>query len=214
MRDVVSGVRAILRQRMASIKEQLTEMRALRGKNQDVVEHMMERVREEKELFERGLSRYTALRNVFTEQTTKLLDYLGLEALRLNAGRTRRSIEGSLFTKGVRGAMGEFFSNIRRDLDQAAHQANEIHDLMRAMYARFSKEHGVDSTTRPRSRCSSTARNSSAWSVVQPAFQHAVEHGQQGQVRADAALSSRPSPPASSTSTTSPTAKSIRGSSR
>jgi hypothetical protein len=144
VRDVVSGVRAVLRQRMASIKEQLTEMRALRGKNQDVVEHMMERVRQEKELFERGLSRYTALRNVFTEQTTKLLDYLGLEALRLNAGRTRRSIEDSLFTKGVRGAMGDFFSNIRRDLDQAAHQANEIHDLMRAMYARFSKEHGVE----------------------------------------------------------------------
>ena len=107
VRDVVSGVRAILRQRMASIKEQLTEMRAAR-QDQDVVEHMMERVRQEKELFERGLSRYTALRNVFTEQTTKLLDYLGLEALRLNAGRTRRSIEDSLFTKGVRGAMGDF----------------------------------------------------------------------------------------------------------
>jgi chromosome segregation ATPase len=129
---------------MGSINEQLTELRALRGKNQDVVEHMMERVREEKELFERGLSRYTALRNIFTEQTTKLLDYLGLDSLKLNAGRTRRAIESSLFTKGVRGAMGDFFSDIRRDLDQAGQQANEIHDLMRAMYARFSKDHGVE----------------------------------------------------------------------
>ncbi len=144
VREVIAGVRTILRQRAASIDEQLAEMRALRGKNQDVVQHMMDRVREEKELFERGLARYTALRNVFTEHTTKLLDYIGLEALKLNAGRTRRSIEGSLFTKGVRGALNDFFTNIRQDLDRASQQAGEIQEMMRAMYARFAREHNVD----------------------------------------------------------------------
>ena len=144
VREVIAGVRTILRQRAASIDEQLAEMRALRGKNQDVVQHMMDRVREEKELFERGLARYTALRNVFTEHTTKLLDYIGLEALKLNAGRTRRSIEGSLFTKGVRGALNDFFTNIRQDLDRASQQAGEIQEMMRAMYARFAREHNVE----------------------------------------------------------------------
>ena len=48
---------------------------------------MMERVREEKELFERGLARYTALRNVFTQQTNELFDHIGLEALRANAAQ-------------------------------------------------------------------------------------------------------------------------------
>ncbi|HEV8503099.1 MAG TPA: dynamin family protein [Casimicrobiaceae bacterium] len=144
VREVIAGVRTILRQRAASIDEQLAEMRALRGKNQDVVQHMMDRVREEKELFERGLARYTALRNVFTEHTTKLLDYIGLEALKLNAGRTRRSIEGSLFTKGVRGALNDFFTNIRQDLDRASQQAGEIQEMMRAMYARFAREQNVE----------------------------------------------------------------------
>jgi hypothetical protein len=144
VREVIAGVRTILRQRAASIDEQLAEMRALRGKNQDVVQHMMDRVREEKELFERGLARYTALRNVFTEHTTKLLDYIGLEALKLNAGRTRRAIEGSLFTKGVRGALNDFFANIRQDLDSASQQAGEIQEMMRAMYARFAREHNVE----------------------------------------------------------------------
>ena len=96
------GVRALLDARQASIAEQLAELRALRGKNQDVVEHMMDRVREEKELFERGLQRFTALRTVFTQQTNALFDVIGLEALRANAGRTRRGIERSPFTKGVR----------------------------------------------------------------------------------------------------------------
>jgi hypothetical protein len=95
VRTLVSGVRAILDARTAGIVEQLAELTALRGKNQDVVEHMMQRVRDEKAVFERGLSRYSALRNVFTQQTTELYDLIGLEALRANAGRTRKSIEAS-----------------------------------------------------------------------------------------------------------------------
>ncbi len=144
LRALAAGVRAILDARALGITEQLAELTALRGKNQDVVGHMMERVRQEKELFERGLARYTALRNVFTQQTNELFDHIGLESLRANAGRTRRSIEDSPFTKGVRGAMNEFFAGIRNELDAAARQAGEIHDMMRAMYARFAKEHGLE----------------------------------------------------------------------
>jgi hypothetical protein len=144
LRALAAGVRSILDARVSGIVEQLAELTALRGKNQDVVGHMMERVREEKELFERGLARYTALRNVFTQQTNELFDHIGLEALRANAGRTRRNIEDSPFTKGVRGAMNEFFAGIRGDLEAAARQAGEIHDMMRAMYARFAKEHALE----------------------------------------------------------------------
>jgi len=138
------GVRGLLEARAASIGDQLDELVALRGKNQDVVGHMMDRVHTEKESFERGLARYTALRNVFTQQTNDFLDNIGLEALRGNAAETRRQIEGSPFTRGVRSAMGEFFRKINGDFASAARQSGEIHDMMRAMYARFAKEHGVE----------------------------------------------------------------------
>ena len=149
VRTLVSGVRAILDARKAGIVEQLAELTALRGKNQDVVEHMMQRVRDEKAVFERGLSRYSALRNVFTQQTTDLYDLIGLDALRANAGRTRKSIEASLFTKGVRGAMNDFFAQIRADLDSSGKKAGEIHEMMVAMYARFAKEHNLDAFSPP-----------------------------------------------------------------
>ncbi|MFO1399424.1 MAG: dynamin family protein [Burkholderiales bacterium] len=142
--SIAAGVRAILEARRAGIAEQLSELRALRGKNQDVVGHMMERVREEKEVFERGLARYTALRNVFTQQTNELFDHIGLEALRANAGKTRRQIEDSPFTRGVRNAMTDFFRQIQDDFKSAARQSLEIHDMMRAMYARFAKEHALE----------------------------------------------------------------------
>jgi predicted nuclease with TOPRIM domain len=143
VRALAATVKSILDARLAGVTEQLAELTALRGKNQDVVGHMMERVRSEKEVFERGLARYTALRNVFTQQTNDLFDHIGLEALRANAGRTRRQIEDSPFTRGVRNAMSEFFRGIHGDFTSAARQATEIHDMMRAMYARFAKEHGL-----------------------------------------------------------------------
>jgi Dynamin family len=149
VRALSASIRPILDARIAGIREQLNELRGLRGKNQDVVEHMMERIRQEKESFERGMQRYTALRTVFTQQTTALYESIGLEMLRATAGRTRERIEDSPFTKGMRGAMSDFFGAIRGSIDTAALKTQEIHDMMSAMYVRFAKEHGLEPFTPP-----------------------------------------------------------------
>jgi len=144
IRTLAASVRAILDARSAGIQEQLAELRGLRGKNQDVVEHMMDRIKQEKDLFERGMQRYTALRTVFTQQTTALHDSIGLQTLRETAGETRKRIEASPFTKGVRLAMSDFFAAIRGNIERSAKGTLEIHDLMEAMYTRFAKEHGLE----------------------------------------------------------------------
>jgi len=149
IRSLALTVRAILDARAAGIQEQLAELRGLRGKNHDVVEHMMDRIKQEKELFERGMQRYTALRNVFTQHTTALYESIGLETLRDAAGETRRQIERSPFTKGVRTAMSEFFAAIRTKIEASAQKTGEIHDMMEAMYTRFASEHGLEPFTPP-----------------------------------------------------------------
>jgi len=130
----------VLEARQRSIAEQLADLRELRGKNQDVVAHMMTRVNEDKDVFERSAHRFGAVRTVFAQQTSGLFDVIGLERLREHAGKTRRGIERSPFTKGVRNAMAEFFTTIRHDFGDAGRRANEIHDMMQAMYTRFAAE--------------------------------------------------------------------------
>ena len=149
IRELVAGTRTILDSRIAGIREQLTELQNLRGKNQDVVEHMMERIQQEKNLFERGMQRYTALRTVFTQQTNNLYESIGLETLRATAADTRERIEKSPFTKGVRSAMGDFFAKIYGSLDAGGRQTAETHEMMQAMYRRFAKEHGIEPFTPP-----------------------------------------------------------------
>ena len=149
IRSLAASVRTILESRIAGIHEQLGELRGLRGKNQDVVEHMLERIQQEKETFERGMQRYTALRTVFTQHSNSLYANIGLETLRATAGDTRKRIEASPFTKGVRSAMNDFFASINGNLEKSGQQTGEIHDMMRAMYARFAKEHGLEPFTPP-----------------------------------------------------------------
>src|SRR2546427_6903809 len=146
---LAANVRSILEARIAGIQEQLAELRGLRGKNQDAVEDMMERIKQEKDLFERGMQRYAALRTVFTQQTNALYESIGLETLREAAGGTRKRIEDSPFTKGVRTAMSDFFSAIRGNIETSAQKTLEIHDMMQAMYGRFAKEHGLEPFSPP-----------------------------------------------------------------
>ena len=149
IRSMAAGTRAILESRIAGIREQLAELQALRGKNQDVVEHMMERIQQKKSLFERGMQRYTALRTVFTQQTNNLYESIGLETLRGAASETRERIERSPFTKGVRLAMGEFFGRIYSSFERGARQTAETHEMMQAMYQRFASEHGLEPFSPP-----------------------------------------------------------------
>jgi hypothetical protein len=149
IRTLAATVRSILNARSVGIQEQLAELRGLRGKNQDVVEHMMERIKQEKDLFERGMQRYTALRTVFTQLTNALYESIGLETLRGTAGETRRRIEDSPFTKGVRAAMSDFFAAIRGNIEQSAQKTLEIHEMMEAMYTRFARENGLELFTPP-----------------------------------------------------------------
>ena len=146
---LAASMRTILESRIAGIRDQLAELRGLRGKNQDVVGHMMERIQQEKDLFERGMQRYTALRTVFTQHTNALYESIGLETLRGTAAETRKRIESSPFTKGVRSAMNDFFASIHESLDRSGKQTSEIHEMMQAMYARFAREHGLEAFTPP-----------------------------------------------------------------
>ena len=141
--DVVANVRAILEARLNSVQEQLAELRALRGKNLDVVDALMRKVRLEKEDFERSLARFQALRGVFAKQTNRLFTHLGMDALNEESKQTVYEIRRSQFTAGVRAGMARYFKSVRGQLDESAAVVNDIHAMMEAMYRRFADEHGL-----------------------------------------------------------------------
>jgi hypothetical protein len=141
--DLLSGSHLILDSRLHGLAEQLEELRGLRGKNEDVVEHMMNKVKIDKENFEKGLQRFQALRSVFSQQTNQLFTLLGMEALKSEVTKTRDTMIAANFTRSIRGAMDGFFADLKARLVKSDAQVDEIKKMMDAMYEKFSKEHGL-----------------------------------------------------------------------
>ena len=144
--DLVLHADELLASRQRGVHEQLKELTDLRGKNQNVIEYMMRKVRAEKEEFEAGLKKYYAVRSVFTNLTNNLLAHLGLDALRDETRKTREAMLESTFSRGLRHAMTAFFDHLRNNLQKSSEEVNEISGMLNAMYKRFSVEHGLKLT--------------------------------------------------------------------
>jgi len=137
--DVSRRVRGLLESRLAGLREQLTELTELRGKNKGVVEYMMGKVRAEKDEFESGLQRYYAVRSVFSTLTNNLFGHLGLDGVRQLTHDTRETMLDAAFSKSLSDAMVSFFGRSREALAKSNGEISEILAMMEAIYKKFAR---------------------------------------------------------------------------
>jgi hypothetical protein len=147
--DLIANTQLLLDSRTTGVLEQLEELRGLRGKNEDVVEHMMQKVKVDKENFEKGLQRFQALRSIFSQQTNKLFGLLGMEVLKEKVHGTRETMLNASFTKTIRDAMDDFFTELKGRLVSSDEHVQEIKKMMDVMYEKFANEHGLRKTEPP-----------------------------------------------------------------
>jgi hypothetical protein len=147
--DLMENSLSLLDSRRRGIEEQLNELRGLQGKNQDVVEHIMAKISDDKETFERGLQQFHALRSVYSQQSITLFSEIGMDVLRKEVRDAREAMVESRFTKGIRDAMGGFFKRVDKHLETADGQIDEINKMMEAMYHKLNLEHGIKLVTIP-----------------------------------------------------------------
>jgi hypothetical protein len=140
--------RGLLLTRGRDVVEQLVELKSLRGKNKTMVEHMMGRVKNEKDEFDRALMKIQATRAVFTRLTNDVFTILGLDALRTQVLATRqrmvgKTILGPIFSSVLVKAVREFFENVRNNFKIAERKLAEITDMLTVMFGKFAVEHGM-----------------------------------------------------------------------
>ena len=145
--NMAVSIRSILDARLCGVREQLKELLGLRGKNEDVIEHMIAKIKRDKENFEHGLQRFQALRSVFSQQTNILFAHLGMDALKTEVKNTRVAMVEAKFTKGMRDAMSRFFRDANENISKSAEQIEEIKVMMTAMYKKFNEDHGLGQAT-------------------------------------------------------------------
>jgi len=147
IQEIADGQHAIIVARARGVNEQLHELKSLRGKNQNVVEHMMKRVTLEKQEFDASLIKMQGTRAVFTRLSTEVYTTLGMEMLKAEISTARDAMEKSKFSLGLKDAIKEFFSQIKTNLMASNRKTDEISEMMSIMYRKFSTEHGLALTS-------------------------------------------------------------------
>ena len=143
MADLIKAMRLLIMQRLKGVYEHIEELGSLNGKNQDVIDHMMNKVRVDKEAFEKSLMRFQATRSIFSQQTNVLYTHLNLKNLDRLIAETKKDMETSATTAGLKACMTNFFRQSQTTMEAVAKQANEIKDLMEGVYKKFQEEHGL-----------------------------------------------------------------------
>lgn len=144
--NVIDRARETLLLQQASLQTQISELDGLRGKNHTVIEYMMEKIVEEKNRFDEGLKQYHAVRSVFSTQSGKLLASLDAAALQKESERVRQKMFKSIFTRGQKKSMENYFAKLREGLAKAQAEAAEITAMLDATYKRFATEHNLKLT--------------------------------------------------------------------
>jgi len=119
------------------------ELENLSNKNTEVIENMLDKVKNDKTHLERSLLRFQATRSIFTRQTIQLYQQLDPKAMEAVIIEARKNMKISFTSRGVKNALHKFFGSIYESLEQASEQANEIKELMQGVYSSFQEEHGL-----------------------------------------------------------------------
>ncbi len=147
LRELGAGREALLAARTRNVVEQLVELKSLRGKNQNIVAHMMKRIEAERREFDASLVRLQSTRAVFARLSAEVYAYLGIGVLKQEVRKTAGTMEQSMFSMGFRDAVRAFFDANRDNLWNAGHKIDEVAEMMTVMYRKFSTEHGLALTT-------------------------------------------------------------------
>ncbi len=138
---------AILENRKTRTTEQAAELRSLRGKNADVIMHLMSKSREEQATYLRNVESFQNSRRLLQNQARNMLDTLSLDNLDRLINKTRNSMTHSWTTTGMKRGMETFFDGARDTMEQVSTHAEQTRMLIRATYKKFHEEHGLPQIT-------------------------------------------------------------------
>lgn len=144
---LLEETRSRLDNRLEQTSRELENLRALRGKNADVIQHLMKKSREEQATYLRNVEGFQSSRRVLQSAAKTMLDALSLDAFDKLINQTRKDMTGAWTTHGLKKGMQSFFEGARETMDQVSLQAEQTRTLIRATYRKFHEEHGLPAVT-------------------------------------------------------------------
>jgi hypothetical protein len=141
--NIVETTEATVAARLTATENQIAELKSLGGKNLDMIQAMVQRMRAERDAYDKKLQSFQSTRAVLSEQIRILLETLSLPAFDALITKTRQDMKESWTTHGLKVGMASFFDGAGEIMEKVSKQAHQIKGLIEAVYGKFHTEYGL-----------------------------------------------------------------------
>jgi Dynamin family len=146
----VESSRALIESKLTDVNKQLAELKTLSGKNLDVIQKMVARMRQEKKKYDKEIEGFQLTRAALSKQAQILLGHLSMTSLDELIAKTRVAMNETWTTRGLKGGMSTFFEGTRQRMEKVSLEADEIRKVVEAIYLRLHAEYGLAKIVPPR----------------------------------------------------------------
>ncbi|VAX01385.1 FIG00555615: hypothetical protein [hydrothermal vent metagenome] len=136
----------LIASRLLDSHKQLKDLQGLSGKNEDVIQHLMKKTRQEQVTYHKSVESFQSNKKIFSEQMKKLMQILSITELDSVMSDTRNSMSKTWTTGGLKSNMKAFFDIITGMTRDASRQVDQLNTLIQTIYRNFNKEHGLQET--------------------------------------------------------------------
>jgi len=149
LKDMMLNDKGIVLDKFKSIKKSVDELSQLGGRNDEVIQKLLQKTRDEQGRYHHNKDNLKNNRGTLATQHKRLLSIISLDKLDLLVTSTRDSMKGSWTTPGLKNAMKIFFDGIHETSAEANKQVELTNRLIQSVYKRFSEETGYSPLTAP-----------------------------------------------------------------
>ena len=144
--QMLNATRQMVGQRLDGARKQLDDLRSLSGRNSDVITNLMRKTRERQATYNKNMESFQASRRILAQHSKTMLDALSIQAVDDLVAKTRKDMEGSWTTAGMKKGMKTFFDGARDAMQHVTTQAEQTHNAVQAIYRKFHEELGLPVT--------------------------------------------------------------------
>ena len=141
--SMIEESRKLVSSRLNNVNKQIKELQGLSGKNEDVIQHLLQKTRADQELYEKSLKSLKLNRKLVIYEYTQLAKIFSLSELDKAMADTRKQMAGKWTTRGLRDSMQHFFENINGAIEQTNSQSHRANVLLQTIFRKFNDDHNL-----------------------------------------------------------------------
>ncbi len=138
--EMMQTSKGILLTQFNSRKKSIENLSGLSGKNENIIQRLLEKTREEQAVYHRNAEALQSSRQILSGQHNRLKSIIDLDRLDKQVNDARNHMKGSWTTTGMKKAMKALFDDISATMQEAAKQTELTNRLVKSIYNRFQNQ--------------------------------------------------------------------------